>query len=179
MREVIVDLPPHPLHLLPHRLRQLRVAERRGPLRFLCEHRERRLQAVRQVARLRDRAADGAFLVLEQRVQIVDERLHFARVVVAQLPGGARAHVRQALPHLVEGPKRTPHQPQPGDHARDGDRRRNPAVRVDDGDRAHRGRADRQQDRDHREQPERPEDRPQHHAGAQRTQPDHPSTSTR
>ena len=71
---------------------------------------ERRLQAVRQVARLCDRTADGLLPLVEQRVEIVDERLHFGRIFALDAPiaalvqsGKARAKVvdrRHAAAHL-------------------------------------------------------------------------------
>jgi len=40
----------------------------------------RGFQSVREIARLRDRAAYSAFVVIEERVEIRDERLHLCRV---------------------------------------------------------------------------------------------------
>ena len=47
----------------------------RGARRFLRQNGERRLEAVREVAGLRDRAADRAFAVIEVGVQLVHQRL--------------------------------------------------------------------------------------------------------
>jgi hypothetical protein len=66
------------------------------------EHRERRFQRVRQIARLRDRPTDRLIALLEQRVQIVDERLHIARVLALDPPGHALAHRAEPLAQIGE-----------------------------------------------------------------------------
>ena len=71
-----------------------------GDVRFVREHRERRLQRVRQVAGLRDRAPHGLIAMLEQRVEIVDERLHLAGIppldAPIRCPGARRRGARAA-----------------------------------------------------------------------------------
>ena len=177
--EVIVDLPPHPLDLLAHRLREIGVAERRRALGFLRQHGQRRLQPVREIARLGDGAAHRTRLMFEQRVEIVDQRLDLARIVAGHLPRGAGANLGEPPAHPFEWRQRAAHERQPGDHAGNGNHRRQAAVRMDDDDRTHRRRAEGERDGDHREQPERPQDRAEHHPAAQRAQPDHRSTSIR
>jgi hypothetical protein len=49
--KVIVDLPPHPIHLLVDPVGQLVMSRGLGAFGFLREHRERRFQSVRKVAR--------------------------------------------------------------------------------------------------------------------------------
>jgi hypothetical protein len=49
-------------------------------LGFVRQNGERRFQPVRQVSGFRNRATHGVLPLIEQRVEIVDERLHFARV---------------------------------------------------------------------------------------------------
>ena len=80
MREVIVDLPSHALDLLADACGELGLARARRPLGLLREHRQRRLQAVREVAGLGDRTADDLLAVVEQAVEVVDERLHFTGI---------------------------------------------------------------------------------------------------
>ena len=78
VRQVVVDLPAHPVHLLAQQLRPAAAAPPR-PLGLVGDHRQRRLQAVGQVAGPRQRPAHRLFAVVEQRVEVVDERLHLAR----------------------------------------------------------------------------------------------------
>ena len=86
MGEVIIDLPSHAIDLLLNGGGNLGLARCPRPLRLVRNDGERRLQAVRQVARLRDRTADGLLSLVEQRVEIVDERLHFCRVLAVDAP---------------------------------------------------------------------------------------------
>ena len=58
MREVILDLPAHPLDLLVDGGRQVGVARGGGALRLLGQDGERRLQAVREI--LEDSPASDA-----------------------------------------------------------------------------------------------------------------------
>ena len=51
MGEVIFDLPSHALYLLPDGVGQYGLSTRHHALGLLCEERQRRLEAVRQVAR--------------------------------------------------------------------------------------------------------------------------------
>ena len=92
VREVIVDLPPHALDLLRRARRASScVAGRRGALGLLRQHGERRLQAVREIAGLGDRAAARArSRCVEQRIQIVDERLHLGRIAAVDAARRAR-----------------------------------------------------------------------------------------
>ena len=54
---MIVHLPPHAIHLLADRRGQLALAGALGALGFVREHGERRLQPVREIAGLGQRAA--------------------------------------------------------------------------------------------------------------------------
>ena len=59
---------------------------------FVREHGERGLEAVREVARLRNRPRHGSFAVLEQEIQIVDQRLNLARVNAVEAAAASLAH---------------------------------------------------------------------------------------
>ncbi len=72
------------------------MARGRGALRLLREHRERRLEAVGEVAGLGLGARDRALALVEQRVQVAHERLHLARVVPLDPRVAAVAHVARS-----------------------------------------------------------------------------------
>ncbi len=80
VREVIVHLPAHPIDLLRYGCSHLGLTGCPRAFRLVREDGERRLQTVREIARLGDRALDRFLSMLEQRVEIVDERLHLGRV---------------------------------------------------------------------------------------------------
>ena len=112
VREVIVDLPAHAIDLLRDGGGHLELAGSPRALRLVRKDGERRLQPVRQVAGLRDRAPHRLLPLVEQRVEIVDERLHLRRVVAVDAPvaalvqsGKTRSKVvdrRHAAPHLQQ-----------------------------------------------------------------------------
>ncbi len=58
--------------------RQVGVPRGPGALRLLGQHGQRRLEAMREVAGLGQRLPHPLVLVVEQRVEVVDERLHLA-----------------------------------------------------------------------------------------------------
>ena len=76
--------------------RQFVMPRRLGALGLLRQHRERRLQPVREVARLRQRAGHRPLAMLEQGVEIVDERLHLGRIDAVDPPLAAVVHFTQA-----------------------------------------------------------------------------------
>jgi hypothetical protein len=86
MCEVVVDLPPHSINLLLYGRRHLRVAGSPRSLCLVSNDRERCLQPVRQVACFGDRAAHRPLTLVQERVQIVDEWLHFRRVASLDTP---------------------------------------------------------------------------------------------
>jgi hypothetical protein len=124
VREVVVDLPPHPIDLLHDPRADVVVTVRLGAFGLLREHGKRRFQAVREVARLGDRARHDALAVGEQRIQIVDERLHLRRIRPAQLAVHAFAHVGETVAHAIERRQRPAHQRQARGHAADSNHRR-------------------------------------------------------
>ena len=80
VREVVVDLPAHPLDLLRDRRRELAPGPR--PRRARPPARGRRAASSGRARGRRPwpaRALDRRSRSVEQRVQVVDERLHFAR----------------------------------------------------------------------------------------------------
>ena len=71
---------------------------------------------MREVARLRDRAADNAFAVREQRVEIVDERLHLGRVFAAHAGVAALVDGGQASAELMDRRESAPYERKAGSH---------------------------------------------------------------
>jgi hypothetical protein len=70
----------HAFHQLADILRELAVSLSVGAIRLLCQQRQRSLEAVRKIACGCGSALHGFLPFFEQRVQIVDEGLHFAWV---------------------------------------------------------------------------------------------------
>ena len=97
LREVRVDLPAHPLDLLANRRRQFVLPGGLRPVDLLREDGERRLQAVRQVAGLGQRARDAALALVEQRVEVLDERRDLARIVALEPRASARRGRRRVV----------------------------------------------------------------------------------
>src|SRR6185369_8515677 len=95
-------LPLHAIDLFPHRVAELAVAGGPGAIGLLRDDGERRLEAVCEVAGLRDRARDGALAMVEQRVEIVDQRLHLLGVFADDAAFAADANARQAMAELHE-----------------------------------------------------------------------------
>ncbi len=62
-----------------------------GAVRFLVKHSEWSFQSVCEIARLRQRASYDLLAMLQQRIEIVDERLHFVRVGSSDSASGAIA----------------------------------------------------------------------------------------
>ena len=65
---------------------------------------------------LRYRAADGLLPLVEQRVEIVDERLHFCRVLAFDAPITALVQSGKTGPKVVDGRKAAAHLHETGDH---------------------------------------------------------------
>jgi len=75
---------------------------------------------VRQVARLGDRPLHHPLAVVEQRVEIVDERLHFCRVVTRHPALLAAMHRRQTGTELIQRGQAFSKLPESGHHAGNG-----------------------------------------------------------
>ena len=96
LRQVVLDLPPHPLDLLLDRRRELGLPRLPRPLGLLREDRERRLEAVREIPRLRARSRHALLALGEQRVQVLDERLDLRRILAFDPRRPAVAQCRHA-----------------------------------------------------------------------------------
>jgi hypothetical protein len=77
MRKVVIHLALHAIDLLPDGGADVRLARALGRGGFLQEDRQRCLQGVRQVAGFGLRAFNDLVALIQQRVEIVHERLHF------------------------------------------------------------------------------------------------------
>ena len=141
VREVIVDLPPHAIDLLLNGGSNLRLAGSPRPLRFVRNDGKRRLQAVRQVARLCHRAADGLLPLVEQRVEIVDERLHFCRVIALDAPLAALVQFDKARAKVADRRHAGANLQEPSGHAEHAQQqdKRLPEYVVHGGGYGHRG----------------------------------------
>ena len=95
VRQVVVDLPPHAFDLLMDRGGKLDLPGGGGALCLLIQECERRLQAVRKVAGLAERAPHALFAIAQQRIEVTDERLHFRREI-------SRHHAVPALVNVGE-----------------------------------------------------------------------------
>jgi len=84
VRELVVDLPPHAAHLLMHGFGDVAGTGRRCPVGFVCDDRKWRLQTVRKVTGRGDGARDCPVALVEQRVEIVNQRLYLERVSAFQ-----------------------------------------------------------------------------------------------
>jgi hypothetical protein len=184
VRQVVLDLPPHALDLLPDLGGELGMPGGCGTLRFLRQYGERRLQPVGEVRRFADGPLNLLIPVVEQRVQIVDERLHFGGIspfhttvdprVDAGQPGAQVRDRREPAAHLHETGGRTEHCQQ----------RQHEAVRIRDAVEEprisrvvqHDGCGD---DERRGEEAGRPEHRAEQEAGPERAQRHHVSCSMR
>ena len=157
MGEVVVDLASHPLDLL---------RDVRRLLRLLQQERERRLQSVREIARLRHRARDLLLPIREQRVQLIDERLHLGRIVAGDAPFAAVAHGGEALAQSIER-LHTAAQLQQADRREHGADREH-VVMIDAPQRGDAHDDDHRCEMRQREEAERPEDRAEEELHAER-----------
>jgi hypothetical protein len=128
VRQVVVHLPAHPFHLLVDSVGQIVVSSGVGPLGFLCEHCQRGLQSVREIARFRDGPAHGSFAMVEQRVEVCDERLHFSGVSSVDATFVAAADTGELRSQLVKRGESPLHLPEPGQHAEQRHRGRGEAM---------------------------------------------------
>ena len=82
---------------------------RRDRARLAADHGQRVLERVREVAGLSPGALQERCVVVEQRVELVDERLHLARKALGQARGRARANVSESQPHALQGQQAVVH----------------------------------------------------------------------
>ncbi len=173
-----VDLAPHSLDLLTDRRRELVVSGRLRAFRFLHQHGQRRLESVREVAGLRERPAHRRIAVIEERVEIVDERLHFGRVLPLETTRAPFPDAGQARSQEGKRRQSAPHHRQPQCHEANGRHRDERDMRGP----AHRWDVPEQRQRDHmgdRQQAGRPQQRPDHDPRCQRAPDAHDVASIR
>ena len=103
--EVVVEQPAE-------RLGDFELSRALGGIRFLRQHREWRLEPVREVAGLGERTAHARFAVLEQRVQILDQRLNFRGIVAGDPRLATAANVGEPRSELMERRETEPHLPE-------------------------------------------------------------------
>ena len=77
MRQMVVDLPLHPFHLLCDRGGQFVFARASCTVGFLQQDGQWRFQSVSQIARLRLCASDCQLALFKECIEIVDQRLDF------------------------------------------------------------------------------------------------------
>ena len=97
-REMPLDLPGHEVGLLA----QHGAVRCRDRARLAADHGQRVLERVREVAGLSPGALEERCVVIEQRVELMDERLHLARKALGQARGRARANVSESQPHALQ-----------------------------------------------------------------------------
>ena len=122
MRQVRFDLTPHTLDLFPYASRDLRVTGRGGTLRFVREQCERSLEPMRQIAGARRCPRDCLFLVRQQQIELVDERLHLGGIRAGDAGREAIVHGGQASTKAIDRRQDTAHLKQSGNH--EGERER-------------------------------------------------------
>ena len=86
VREVVVHLSSHALDLLVDGGRDLVLAGAAGALSLLRQDGERRLQTVGEIAGLGDGALNRLLAMIEQRVQVVHERLDLGGIGAVHPP---------------------------------------------------------------------------------------------
>ena len=132
MREVVIDLPAHPIDLLANRGSELALA---GSGRAFGVHRQQRqrcLETVCKVAGRRDRALHGPLALIDQRVQIVDEWLHLRHIAAFQPCLAATVHVGQPRPELRDARQPAAHLPRTAGHRDARDHKDEEGVRGPD-----------------------------------------------
>ncbi len=169
MCQVVIDLTFHQRYLLCEDRGQIRIAAALEAIRLVRQDRERRLEPVRKITRLADRAPYHRVAVREQGVQIVHERLHLAGIVARKLTGTPLPHVREPAPHRVEWHDGSANDDETSRHGGDGQHGHDRTVLVDDNDRRSRTPPDVEDDHPHGEQPDRPERGAKHHPSAKRS----------
>jgi hypothetical protein len=181
--EVVIDLAPHPLHLPRDLGRQLGVPGRAGTFAFLVEHGQRRLEPVRQVTGLAERALHARFTIAQQRIQVVDERLDLRRILAFQAAVTSFSHVLQACAERFERREAATHLHETGnqrDHGEQGDGDQGAEDAMEHARRLGVQQHDmREHEAGQAEEPGGPQDRAQQDARAKGPQPRHACSSIR
>ena len=120
LRQVVIDLSRHPRNLGTERRRECRVVVR-DAIGIPREQGQRRLQAMRHVCGALGGASHARVACLQQRVQIVHERLDLRRVRACQSRMRAAVHVSQPHAQEIDG----------ADPAPEGERTRRHAAHPD------------------------------------------------
>jgi len=105
---MVVDMTPHARDLLYDGVSDRRLTRVARAARFVSEDREWRFQAVRQIASLGNGASDRGLAMLEQGVEIVDERLHFDGVTLVHAPLPSRLQLAKLRPETIHRRQSTP-----------------------------------------------------------------------
>ena len=69
-----------------------------GAFGLLRQHRQRGFETVCEIARLRERSAYRLVAVIEERVEIIHQRLHFGRIPSIDPAAAAVANAGQSRP---------------------------------------------------------------------------------
>ena len=118
VRELVVDLPPHAVHLLMHGFGDVAGTGRGCPVGFVCDDRKRRLQAVREITGPGDGARDRPIALVEQRVEVVNQRLHLGRVRAFQSMRAAGVQCSEVTPDGIDGRQTASHLEESAEHER-------------------------------------------------------------
>ena len=126
-----------------------------------------------EIAGLGDGSSNHLLLMVQQRIQVVDERLHFRRVVSGHTSIASRVNGSEPVAELVERRDSSLHLRQSDDKAHEGEDREGERVRVGGAmHQARPGRIANEDDRHHgnraNAQPRRPQRRSQQEARAER-----------
>ena len=122
MSEVIVDLAAHSIDLLRHRRSEIKLTGSFGAFCFICKDRKRRLQPVGQISGFRHSSSHCVLTLIEQRIQIIDERLDLCGVGTVNAPIATRVQARQARPQAVDWRHAAAHLQEPCGQAEDTER---------------------------------------------------------
>ena len=77
-------------------------------LRLVRQHCQRRLQAMRKIAGLCHRARHAALTLVEQRIQLIDDRLHLCRINTVDARVDAFVHGREAVAQSIDWRQASP-----------------------------------------------------------------------
>jgi hypothetical protein len=111
MRQVIIHPAPHPLDLNVDGFGNFALAHSASAVGLLREDRKGCFQTVSKIAGFSLGFANRALTVLQQSIQIIDQRLDFRRIRSVDLPAPALPDRGQAIPELVERVQALPYLP--------------------------------------------------------------------
>jgi hypothetical protein len=133
---------------------------------------ERSLQSVGEISGTRHRALDRLLAVIEQQVEVVDERLHFGGVGPVDEALSPLMDRRQSQTQAIDGRQAAAHLNETDDHADNGNRRPRRRMREEVVEEPRRLRVVKhdlgQEHAGRGEQAGGPENRPEEHPGTQR-----------